>query len=370
MRAITKHIALALAAAVFLTLTAAAAELGTGVVAADSLRMRSEPSTDAATVTYLLQDTQVSVIERLDDWYQVVYGGYTGYVAAEFLSFTPAETPAVSTASVVTQSPASEPSPLAVITGSGVNFRPTASIEEEPLAILDRGAIVIPMTPGEEWCEVEYAGQEGYVNADYINLNGLTSETGRITGDCVNVRDVPSTDGGIVTKVYAGSSVDLLSRMEGWYEVSCGGVVGYICDEYLREVVPGEPSAIGYDIVAKAKEYLGTRYSYGGSSPSGFDCSGFTMYIFSQFGYSLPHSATSQWNNSGEYVDRSDLQAGDLVLFCDPSRSAGKACSHVGIYISDGNFIHSSSSSSGGVIISSLDSGYYNTYYKGAKRVA
>ena len=94
------------------------------------------------------------------------------------------------------------------------------------------------------------------------------------------------------------------------------------------------------------------------------------MYIFSQFGYSLPHSATSQWNNSGEYVDRSDLQAGDLVLFCDPSRSAGKACSHVGIYISDGNFIHSSSSSSGGVIISSLDSGYYNTYYKGAKRVA
>ena len=59
------------------------------------------------------------------------------------------------------------------------------------------------------------------------------------------------------------------------------------------------------------------------------------MYVFSLFGYSLPHSATSQWNSSGTYVERSDLQPGDLVMFCDPSRSKGKACSHVGIYLSE-----------------------------------
>ena len=370
MRLISKCVVLALLAVVLLTMTAAA-EIGTGVVDADSLRMRSEPSTDAATVTYLLQDTQVSVQQELDDWFQVSCGEYSGYVAAEFLRFTPSESDTASTAvSVVSQSASEEAGSFAVITGMGVNLRPTASVEEEPLALLDRGEAVTLLAAGEEWCQVNYGGQTGYVNADYINLDGLVSELGRVTGDCVNVRDIPSTDGGIVTKIYAGSSVDLLSRMEGWYQVSCGdGSVGYVCDEYLREVMPGEASSIGEDIVAKAREFLGTRYSYGGSSPKGFDCSGFTMYVFGQFGYSLPHSATSQWNNSGEYVERSDLQAGDLVLFCDPSRSNGKACSHVGIYIGDGDFIHASSSRSGGVIISSINDGYYNTYYKGAKRV-
>ena len=93
------------------------------------------------------------------------------------------------------------------------------------------------------------------------------------------------------------------------------------------------------------------------------------MYVFSQHGYSLPHSATSQWNACSVSVAKSDLQPGDLVFFNDPARNAGKACSHVGIYIGDNQFIHSSSSRSGGVIISSLGESYYSTYYKGAKRV-
>ena len=116
--------------------------------------------------------------------------------------------------------------------------------------------------------------------------------------------------------------------------------------------------------------YLGTPYVYGGESPKGFDCSGFTRYVYKQFGYDLPHSATSQWFNSGTYVERADLQPGDLVLFCDPSRSNGKACSHVGVYIGDNEFVHASSGSSGKYVrISSLTEGYYSRYYKGAKRL-
>ena len=95
------------------------------------------------------------------------------------------------------------------------------------------------------------------------------------------------------------------------------------------------------------------------------------MYVLSQHGYSAPHSATSQWNSTGTYVERSDLQPGDLVLFCAPSRSNGKACSHVGIYIGDNEFVHASSGSSGKYVrISSLSEDYYNGYYVGAKRVA
>ena len=120
-----------------------------------------------------------------------------------------------------------------------------------------------------------------------------------------------------------------------------------------------------------ANQYLGTRYSYGGASPSGFDCSGFTMYVYSQHGYSLPHSATSQWQSGlgSRVYSIGELQPGDLVFFNDPSRNAGKACSHAGIYVGGGQFIHSSSSRSNGVIISDLTSGYYNTYFVGGIHV-
>ena len=90
------------------------------------------------------------------------------------------------------------------------------------------------------------------------------------------------------------------------------------------------------------------------------------MHIYKQLGYSLPHSATSQWQSGiGTRVSSiGELQSGDLVFFNDPSRNAGKACSHAGIYVGGGQFIHASSSKNG-VIYSSLPSGYYNTYFVG-----
>ena len=75
--------------AALLTLTAAASVVGTGVITADSLRLRSEPNTDCATVTYLTEGTGVQVYEELDGWYEVSYGEYTGYVSAEYVDYTP-----------------------------------------------------------------------------------------------------------------------------------------------------------------------------------------------------------------------------------------------------------------------------------------
>lgn len=124
-------------------------------------------------------------------------------------------------------------------------------------------------------------------------------------------------------------------------------------------------TATGSRIVEKADQYLGTPYSYGGSSPGGFDCSGFAKYILAQFQVDLPRTAASQYGY-GVAVAQGDLLPGDLIFF-DCSGSSG--IDHVGIYSGNGSFIHSSSPHSGGVIYSSLSNGYYANTYVGAKRV-
>ena len=365
-----KVLVLAVMTAALLTVSAFAASVGeTGTVNADALRLRSEPSTNSSTITYLSTGTQVELMEDLGEWYKVSCNGTVGYVYASYVNFQSTENTAVVSFNV--ESVAGK---VGVITGSVVNFRSQPEMEDINVVTKVRaGDELTILSVSDEWCQVVYDGLEGFVKADYVSVNGipLVDPQGIITGDCVNVRSMPSTDGTVLTKVYAGDLVDLISLENDWYAVSINGQLGYIRSDFLRVYDGVSGSGLGSDIVTTAKKYLGTRYVYGGASSKGFDCSGFTMYIFDQYGYNLPHSATSQWQSSlGTTVARADLQAGDLVFFCDPSRSGGKACSHVGIYIGDGDFIHASSSHSGGVRISSLYESYYGGYYVGAKRIA
>ena len=124
-------------------------------------------------------------------------------------------------------------------------------------------------------------------------------------------------------------------------------------------------------LMAEAEKYIGYPYVWGGSSPeTSFDCSGFVCWVFRTSGVydTGRRGATGLFHLCSE-VSAEDARPGDLVFFNDPSRNAGKACSHVGIYVGDGKHIHSSSSRSGGVIISDLTSGYYNTYFIGGIHV-
>jgi peptidoglycan DL-endopeptidase CwlO len=124
--------------------------------------------------------------------------------------------------------------------------------------------------------------------------------------------------------------------------------------------IPIPPSStLGGQAVAIAMQYLGTPYVWGGQSPSGFDCSGFTMYVWAQLGVSLPHNAAAQYGY-GSPVPSNALEPGDLVFF--------DGLGHVGIYVGNGAFIHAPHT--GDVVKISSLTGWYADNYVGARRVA
>ena len=144
-------------------------------------------------------------------------------------------------------------------------------------------------------------------------------------------------------------------------------IIKFQTKKYQNLYHDGEELKIQVQIIdnKKEKQYLGYKYVSGGASPeTGFDCSGFTSYVYKHFGISLNRTSKDQIKN-GVAVERSNLQPGDIVIF---NNSANTAIGHVGIYIGGDNFIHAANKNEG-VKITSLSSSYYKTRYVGARRV-
>lgn len=129
----------------------------------------------------------------------------------------------------------------------------------------------------------------------------------------------------------------------------------------MPEVSRGS-TAVVRRVVQTSMQYIGVPYVFGGTTPGGFDCSGYTRYVFANAGVYLPRMADEQYW-VGSSVSYGNLQVGDLVFFT----TYAPGVSHVGIYMGNGTFIHASSSR--GVVIDSMGSSYWSSRYVGAKRV-
>jgi len=238
------------------------------------------------------------------------------------------------------------------------------------------------------------------------------NKVGYVSTDGLRVRKGPSTDTDEINSLSKNDKVEIIGQTGKWYKIKIKGEIGYVSAKYISdtkvaettsrsgstlknetipqaeetpkveenpvpepipepEITQPEPSApesagtTGAAIVEYAKQYLGYKYVSGGTSPSkGFDCSGFTQYVYKHFGISINRSSGAQIKN-GVAVEKSELQPGDLVIF---NNDANTKIGHVGIYVGDGNFIHASNPSDG-VKITTLTSGYYHKRYVGARRV-
>lgn len=261
----------------------------------------------------------------------------------------------------------------ATVDADALNLRSEANTTSEIKAVMSDGTFLLVTDTLDGWYKVIYNGVEGFVSADFVDyaytLDGKYATKGVISGMSVRMRSQPNTSSAILGYYNTGAEFSILGVSGDWLKVStAAGVVGYIRSDFVN--CTGAKSAgdtwtsLGSQMVASAKNYLGVPYVWAGMSPSGFDCSGFVNYIYDLYGYDLDRVAQSIYSNNGVFVDKANLQIGDIVCF----GYSGSSINHVGIYIGDGQFIHASSGR-GKVVISSLSENYYTRMYVGAKRV-
>ena len=235
----------------------------------------------------------------------------------------------------------------------------------------------------------------------FVVVNEVSFTKGYVNVDAANVRKEPSTESDIVTTLILNTSFTITGQTDTWYRIAYGDYMGFIYKplvsdaptptsrgneprttiqdngenpvdyqtEGQEEVTPTPTvtsSSAGDRVAEFAKQYLGYSYVYGGTTPSGgFDCSGFVYYVFNSCGYSISRSLTSQ-AQTGTAVSKSELQPGDVIFFNNTSNGA---LGHVGIYIGNGYMVHAANPRRG-VVTDTINSGYYNTYYYSARRIA
>lgn len=266
-----------------------------------------------------------------------------------------------------------------VVNCDALNIRGGNWTEAELLNTVPAGTGVhITGETADGWYSIFYEGYNAYVKKEYVNVlpgDAVVAKTyageqyGRVNASTLNVRALPSYDSNVCRQLSEGTKVVIRGVEGDFYMIENGDWNAYVAKEYIdlityEDFLKEDPKPTGASgVVDIAMQYIGTPYRYGGSSPSGFDCSGFTSYVYRQVGVSLNRTAAGQAGN-GVAVSRSELAPGDLVMF----NTGGGGIGHVGIYVGGGNFIHSPYSGRT-VCVESMNSGYYSSRFVCARRI-
>lgn len=289
-----------------------------------SLRVRAEASTDAEIVGKLYPYAVAHVVERGEEWSKVESGSVSGYVANEFLMFGD------EAGAYITENYKY----CASVEVPALNVRQDQSTESECIGSVTGGQELDVLGETDEWVEIQYNDDTvGYVAKEFVEV-GWNYPTAMTLEE-----EQAMIEAALAEK--AAKAAQTTTRSS---EIAVLPLVN----------TSAEGLALGQQIASYACQFVGNPYVYGGSSlTNGTDCSGFTMAVYAQFGYSLSHSSAVQMSQ-GTAVSLDAVQPGDIICYSG----------HVGLYIGGGQIVHASTESTG-IIISNM----YYTSPIGARRI-
>ena len=332
------------------------------VITGNSVNFRTGPGTKYSSICKLNKGYKVEYIGTNGSWVQAKYNGKTGYIHGDYIG-------EYNNTSTTTK----------IVTATNLNVRSGAGTKYSIIGSLKKGTSVSVISESNGWSKINYNGKTGYVSSKYLayntsSNNNSSNETVKykkiVTATSLNFRNGPSTTSSKIGSIKEGSEVGVISESNGWSKISYNGKIGYVSSKYLGDKTTSSSSTSSEKVeklISFAKKLLGKSYSWGAEGPSSFDCSGFTYYVFKESAnITIPRTSKEQ-GKYGTYVSYSNLKKGDLVFF-DTDGSNNSAINHVGIYLGDGDFIHSSSTK-GKVITSNLNSGYYKDAFVNGRRV-
>lgn len=413
-----KRIMISLLAGLIICSIAAYSFGTTGIVNTETLRLRKSNSTDSSILRLISIDEKVEILTRTEDgWYKVKYtdyqgNEYEGYVSEDYITVkenedvqtsNPSEeietSEEVNNEETQPQEEVGTEENTTKIIKKGEKIYKTPLINTNTTSILEKDLTVEVLTELNGWSYVTSEEFEGWVRTDKLIDSNAEEKIGYISGSSVNFREQPNTSGTVISKLSRNKKVVILEKNNGWVKIEVDGKQGYVIADYISdtkvattsrsssrrtestntntntstnttqnettstEKIEDVANASTSEIVAYAKKYLGYKYVYGGTTPSGFDCSGFVQYVYKHFGYSINRTARAQTKN-GVSVSKGNLQQGDLIFFSGSSGSS--TITHVGLYIGGGKFIHAANARKG-VIISNVDGDGF--YYVCARRI-
>ena len=289
-----------------------------------SLRVRAEASTDAEIVGKLYPYAVAHVVERGEEWSKVESGSVSGYVANEFLMFGD------EAGAYITENYKY----CASVEVPALNVRQDQSTESECIGSVTGGQELDVLGETDEWVEIQYNDDTvGYVAKEFVEVGWNYPTAMTLEEEQAMIEAALAEKAAKVAQTTTRSS-----------EIAVLPPVN----------TSAEGLALGQQIASYACQFVGNPYVYGGSSlTNGTDCSGFTMAVYAQFGYSLSHSSAVQMSQ-GTAVSLDAVQPGDIICYSG----------HVGLYIGGGQIVHASTESTG-IIISNM----YYTSPIGARRI-